>query len=73
MALKLVRIRKEAERPKTKKSREEYLVACLREEMGDPKFTDWEKQFIASLARHVAQGRQLSVKQKEILERLWDK
>ncbi|HEX9878879.1 MAG TPA: hypothetical protein VGB25_01645 [Candidatus Binatia bacterium] len=73
MALKLVKIRKESEQPKGRKSREEYQVACLREEVKDRKFSDWEKQFIASLARHVGLGRTLSLKQKEILKRLWEK
>lgn len=74
MALKLVRgIRKEAERSKENKSRAEYLVACLGDEASDPKFSDWERNFISSLSRQVAQGRSLSEKQKEILERLWEK
>jgi len=55
------------------KSREELLVACLRDEKNDPKFSDWEKDFIASLARQVDQGRKLSERQKEILERIWKK
>jgi hypothetical protein len=38
-----------------------------------PKFTDWERGFIMSLVKQVGQGRQLSDKQKEILERLWEK
>ena len=73
MALKLVKISKEPERVKRQKSREEYLVACLSEESRDPKFTDWERQFIASMARQVGQGRRISQKQKEVIERLWDK
>ena len=74
MALRLVRgIPKESEIPKKQKSREEYLVACLGEEAKDPKFTDWERRFIASLVRQVALGRKLTPKQKEILERLWEK
>jgi hypothetical protein len=74
MALRLVRgVRREPEKPKEQKSRGEYLVACLTEEANDPKFSDWERDFIMSLARQVGQGRKLSDKQKEILERLWDK
>jgi hypothetical protein len=73
MALRLVKgVRREAERPK-EKSRAEYLVACLKEEANDPKFSDWERDFIVSLARQVGLGRKLSEKQREILERLWDK
>jgi len=74
MALRLVRaVRREVERPIEQKSRAEYLVACLREEANDSKFSDWERDFIVSVARQVAAGRKLSDKQKEILERLWDK
>ncbi len=73
MALKLVRIPKEPKPSKQRKSREEYLVACLSEEASDPKFTDWEKYFILSLTRQVGRGRKLSPKQKEILQRLWKK
>jgi hypothetical protein len=74
MALKLVKsASKVAGEPKQQKSREEYLLKCLREEQSDPRFTDWEKQFIASLARQVDQGRKLSEKQKAILERIWGK
>lgn len=74
MALRLVRgAQREPEKLKGQKSRAEYLVACLREEANDPKFSDWERDFIVSLARQVGMGRKLSDKQKEILERLWDK
>ena len=73
MALKLVKISKRPEQAKQQKSREEYLIACLREERDDPKFSDWEKQFIGSLARQMDQGRKPTDKQKEILERIWKK
>jgi hypothetical protein len=73
MTLRLVKMPKKAEPPLEQKSREEYLVACLREEADDPKFTDWERKFIASLSRQLRQGRQLTEKQKEILERIWEK
>lgn len=73
MALKLVKIPKEPEQGKKKKSREEFLISCLSEEVNDPKFTDWEKSFIVSLSKQVGQGRQLSSKQKEVLQRLWKK
>jgi hypothetical protein len=74
MALRLVRgLSREVEEAKGHRSREEYLVACLREEAGDPKFTDWERDFISSLARQVGQGRKLREKQKQILERIWEK
>jgi hypothetical protein len=55
------------------KSREQYLLACLRDELQDPKFTPWERDFIASLAHQVQHGRKLSDKQKQILERIWNK
>jgi hypothetical protein len=71
MALRMVKgIRIE---PEPQKSREEYQIACLSEETNDPKFTAWERDFIASLARQVGQGRKLTDKQKEIVERLWQK
>jgi hypothetical protein len=74
MALRLVRdVPKEAGQTKQKKSREEYLIACLREETQDSKFTEWERDFIASLARQVELGRTLTEKQKETLERIWEK
>lgn len=74
MALRLVRgIRKEPEKSTEQKPREEYLVACLSEEADDPKFSDWERNFILSLARQVGQGRKLTPKQKDVVERLWTK
>ncbi len=74
MALKLVKgFNPKPEPAQQRKSREAYLVACLREEAGDPKFTDWERDFIASVARQVGRGRKLTAKQKEILERIWEK
>ncbi|HEV8342593.1 MAG TPA: hypothetical protein VGR30_09510 [Candidatus Binatia bacterium] len=74
MALRLIRATpKEPEKPEQQKSREEYLIACLREEADDRKFTDWERDFIGSLARQLRQGRKLTEKQKEILERIWEK
>ncbi len=74
MALKLVKTNsKPAVEQKQQKSREQYLIACLRDERDDPKFSEWEKQFIGSLAKQLDQGRSLSGKQKEILERIWKK
>ena len=73
MALKLIRIPKEPKPSKQQKSREEYLVACLSEEANEPKFTDWEKNFILSLTRQVRRGRRPSSMQKEVLQRLWKK
>ncbi len=74
MALKLVKgISKGGDQATRQKSREAYLIACLREERNDPKFSDWEKQFIGSLAKQLDQGRRLTDRQKEILERIWKK
>lgn len=74
MALKLVRSGNKApEQSKKDKSREEYLVACLRDEQHDPKYSDWERNFIASVAKQVDLGRKLSPRQIEIVERIWDK
>lgn len=74
MALNLVKgISKVEDQAKQQKSREEYLIACLREERSDPKFSDWEKQFIGSLARQIDQGRKITERQKEVLERIWKK
>lgn len=73
MALKLVKGISKVEPQAKQKSRAEYLIACLREERNDPKFSDWEKQFIGSVARQIDQGRKITERQKEILERIWKK
>jgi len=74
LALKLVKgANRKPEQASKEKSRDEYLIACLREEVNDPKFSEWERGFITSVARQVSQGRTLSEKQKQILERIWDK
>ena len=73
MALKLIKGIPNLKQEEQPKSREAYLVACLREEASDPKFSDWERNFIASLGRHLAQGRTLTEKQREILQRIWAK
>ena len=73
MALKLVKGISKATEIKQQKSREEYLLACLREERNDPRFSDWERRFIADLANQVDRGRKLTDRQKEILERIWEK
>jgi hypothetical protein len=72
--LKLVKnVSTQPEQANQEKSRDEYLVACLRDEVNDPKYSDWERSFIASVARQMHQGRKLSDKQKAILERIWGK
>jgi hypothetical protein len=72
LPLKLVKniSRQQANQEKT---RDEYLVACLRDEVHDPKYSDWERSFIGSVARQMRQGHKLSDKQKAILERIWGK
>ena len=74
MALKLVKgISKATHEIKQQKPREEYLLACLREERNDPRFSDWERRFIADLAAQADRGRKLTEREKEILERIWGK
>jgi hypothetical protein len=74
MALKLVKMSKRApEQVSGKKSRADFLLACLRDELKRSKFSDWERGFIASLARQLDSGRELSDKQRCILEKIWDK
>jgi hypothetical protein len=74
MALKLVKgVNQKPEQVNKEKSRDAYLVACLSDEVNDPKFSEWERDFIRSLTRRVEQGQKLSLKQKQILERIWDK
>jgi hypothetical protein len=74
MALKLVKGINRSTTPNSgAKSRDAYLIACLRDELNGAKFSDWERGFITSLARQIDQGRELSAKQRQILERIWDK
>ncbi len=74
MALKLVKRADQRTNPFQKsKSRDEYLVACLQDEVNDPKFSEWERGFIKSLSRQVGQGCKLTKKQKTFLERIWSK
>jgi len=40
---------------------------------GDVDLSEWETEFIESIGRQVAAGRELSDKQDEILERIWKK
>lgn len=40
---------------------------------GDVDLNEWETEFIESIGRQVAAGRELSDKQDEILERIWKK
>jgi hypothetical protein len=40
---------------------------------GDVDLNEWETEFVESIGRQVAAGRELSDKQDEILERIWRK
>jgi hypothetical protein len=74
MALKLVKMSKHAPRQVSEeKSRADFMVACLRDELKSSKFSDWERGFIVSLARQLDRGHKLSDRQKQILESIWDK
>jgi hypothetical protein len=73
MALKLVKSSHAAEPVVEEKSRDSFLVACLRDELKSSKFSDWERGFIASVARQLQSGRKLSDRQRQILEKIWDK
>jgi len=74
MALKLVKgVNEKSDHVSKGASRDEYLVACLRDEINDSKFSEWERGFIASLTRQVGQGRRLTEKQRNTLERIWAK
>ena len=42
-------------------------------ESRESKLTDWERTFVDSLADQLADGRRLSEKQAETLDRIWDR
>lgn len=39
----------------------------------DRRLTEWEREFLTSLRQRLANGREPSEKQDEILNRIWDK
>ena len=39
----------------------------------EEKLTDWERSFIDSIGRQLAQGRSLTDKQSETLNKIWDR
>lgn len=51
----------------------EYLTLIEDCEKRDTRLTDWERNFVDSLGRQLADGRRPTPKQIEILERVWDK
>lgn len=48
----------------------ELVADCINRQS---KMTDWEVNFIASLDEQLDQGKSLSERQTEILERIWEK
>lgn len=40
---------------------------------GDIDLSEWETEFVESIGRQVAAGRELTDKQDEVLERIWKK
>ena len=48
----------------------ELVIDCVNRQS---KMTDWEVDFIASISDQLDAGRDLSERQMEILERIWEK
>lgn len=42
-------------------------------EKRESKLTDWERGFIDSISKQMAEGRRLSVKQSETLDDIWER
>jgi len=55
--------------------RTHYIVTCLLDEMDDDRFTDWEREFIDSIAKRIEGLEEVALteKQEEVLERIWGK
>lgn len=51
---------------------DEYLQLIEDCEMRESLLTDWQRQFIDSLRRHMEEGRRPSVKQIEKLDEAWE-
>ncbi len=49
---------------------EQIIADCVARES---RLSDWERGFVDSLGEALASGRTLSERQREILERIWDK
>jgi len=53
--------------------RDEHIQMVADCEARESKLSDWERGFIDSVSRHLADGRSLSDKQAERLEAIWEK
>lgn len=49
---------------------EQMIQDC---EKRETRMTDWEQEFCDSLSQQIGCGRSLSVKQMDVLGRIWDK
>jgi hypothetical protein len=52
---------------------DEHLTMIEDCENRESKLTDWERSFIDSIARQLADGRALSEKQRESLDTIWER
>ena len=52
---------------------EEYLTLIEDCEARESKMTEWEQEFMDSLRKQIEKGRRPSVKQVEVLDRVWEK
>lgn len=58
------------------KSRHEQWVEDIREAdgvHGGIKLSDWEQEFVESIEERLAEGKTLTDKQAEALEKIWDR
>lgn len=51
----------------------EYLTLLEDCEKREDRLSDWEREFVDSLGRQIAQGRRPSVKQIETLDTIWER
>jgi len=52
---------------------DEHQQMVLDCETRESKLTDWERGFIDSISRQIAEGRRLSEKQAERLDTIWER
>ena len=52
---------------------DEYLTMIEDCEARESKMTEWEQEFMDSLRKQIEKGRRPSVKQVEVLDRVWEK
>ena len=52
---------------------EEYLKLIEDCETRESKLTQWEVNFIASVREQIEEGRRLSLRQSDVLDRIWEK